>query len=344
MRAWLTHDFHDMRLEDCAVPDVPTGWALVRVLVVQPSITEVQLFRGVRSNGYDIVEARLSAGPQQLFGHEFSAEIVQIHSENAAGLRVGDRVSATHSRFGTIGRSFPGCFSELAVVPIDALAVLPEEVSDWVGAALQPVSSCVMNIRELGVTLGDSVVVFGQGVMGMAMAQAAKAAGADLVIGIDRRQDVLDVAMDVGVDATILADAESATDQVLDLTSGGADFVIEAAGGSPQVGLAGSTSVMDAIKSARIGGTVLSVAHYHEDVSLNFNFMRKRRLTYKFPPKLAGRSEMELAGRLAAEGKLKIDRMITHKLEGIEKLLEAFEITADKQKHGALNPAQVRFS
>jgi hypothetical protein len=36
--------------------------------------------------------------------------------------------------------------------------------------------------------------------------------------------------------------------------------------------------------------------------------------------------------------------MITHKLEGIEKIAESLEITANKAKHGALNPAQVRFA
>jgi hypothetical protein len=36
--------------------------------------------------------------------------------------------------------------------------------------------------------------------------------------------------------------------------------------------------------------------------------------------------------------------MITHKLEGIDKVRESLEITANKAKYGALNPAQVRFT
>ena len=51
-------------------------------------------------------------GPQQLFGHEFCAEIVDVDEKNQYGLRAGDRVGATHTHIGTIGRDFPGCFSE----------------------------------------------------------------------------------------------------------------------------------------------------------------------------------------------------------------------------------------
>lgn len=36
--------------------------------------------------------------------------------------------------------------------------------------------------------------------------------------------------------------------------------------------------------------------------------------------------------------------MITHKLEGIEKIPQALEMTGNKPKYGMLNPAQVRFS
>lgn len=67
-------------------------------------------------------------------------------------------------------------------------------------------------------------------------------------------------------------------------------------------------------------------------------------VTYMFPPELAHPKEMVLAARLVAQKRIRIDPMITHKLEGIEKMAQALEITANKSKYGALNPAQVRFS
>lgn len=345
MQAWVTYGFNDMRLEEVPRPERQPGWAIVRTRVVQPSITEVQLFYGERSNSYDKVTKMLGKGPQQLFGHEFCAEIVEIDSKNEFGLSVSDRVAATHTETGTIGRDFPGCFSEYACVPPDALAKVPDEISDWEVAALQPLSSCVHNIQTLGVTLGDTVLVLGQGVMGLNSAQAAKAAGADTVIGVDRRDDILELAARLGTDITINASKQDVVAAVMELTRGsGVPFVIEAASGSPKMGLSGGSTVSDAVACVAKGGKILSIPHFHEPVTLDFNVLRAKRVTYMFPPELASPKEMVLAARLVAQKRITLDPMITHKLEGIQKLLEAIEITGNKTKYGALNPAQVRFS
>jgi len=345
MRGWVTYAFNDMRLEKLAEPKCEPGWAVLKTKVVQPSVTEVQLFYGERSNSYDKVKNKLAKGPLPLFGHEFCAEIVEIEQDNDYGLAVGDRVGATHTEIGTIGRDFPGLFSEYAAVPLDALAKIPEGISDWEVSALQPLTSCVHNIQVLGITLGDTVLVLGQGVMGLNSAQAAKAAGADTVIGTDRRPEILELASRLGVDVTIDASKENVVEAVMELTDGeGVPFVIEAASGSPQMGLSGGTTVNEAVACVAPGGTVLSIPHFHEPVTLDFNYLRAKRVTYMFPPELAAPDEMMLAARLVAQKRIDIDSMITHKLEGIEKMLEALDITANKGKYGALNPAQVKFS
>ena len=74
---------------------------------------------------------------------------------------------------------------------------------------MQPLTSCVHNIQVLGVTLGDTVLVLGQGVMGLNSAQAAKAAGADTVIGTDMRPEILEMAKELGIDVTIDASKEN---------------------------------------------------------------------------------------------------------------------------------------
>jgi threonine dehydrogenase-like Zn-dependent dehydrogenase len=345
IRGWLTYGFNEMQLEEVPYPQLKAGWAVVKTAVVQPSITEVQLFYGERSNSYDKVKNALAKGPQQLFGHEFCAEIVEVDEKNQYGLRVGDRVGATHTHMGTIGRDFPGCFSEYAAIPLDALAKMPDGVTDWEIAAIQPLTSCIFDVKALGVTLGDSVLVLGQGVMGLNSAQAAKAAGADTVIGVDRRDDILELAKTLGVDITINAAKQNVVEAVMDITRGkGVPHVIEAASGSPRMGLSGGSTVTDAVACVAAGGKILSIPHFHQPVTLDFNYLRAKRVTYMFPPELASPKDMALAARLIAQKRIKIDPMITHKLDGIEKILESLEITANKSKYGALNPAQVRFA
>ena len=345
VKGWLTYAFSDMRLEAVPYPDLNPGWAIVKTKVVQPSVTEVQLFYGERSNSYDKVKKALTQGPRQLFGHEFCAEIVEVDEKNPYGLRAGDRVGATHTHIGTIGRDFAGCFSEYASIPLDALAKMPDGVSDWEVAAIQPLTSCIFDVKALGVTLGDTVLILGQGVMGLNSAQAAKAAGADTVIGVDRRDDILEMARKLGVDITINAAKQNVVEAVMEITHGrGVPHVIEAASGSPKMGLSGGSTVTDAVACVAAGGKILSIPHFHEPVTLDFNYLRAKRVTYMFPPELAAPKDMVLAARLIAQKRIKIDPMITHKLEGIEKISESLEITANKAKYGALNPAQVRFA
>ena len=345
MKGWVTYAFNDMRLEEVPCPECKPGWAVVKTKVVQPSITEVQLFYGERSNSFDHIKKRLAEGPQLLFGHEFCAEIVEIDVDNGFGLSSGDRVGATHTELGSIGRHFPGCFSEYAALPVDALAKIPDGISDWEVAALQPLTSCVHNIQLLGVTLGDAVLILGQGVMGLNSAQAAKAAGADTVIGTDQRSEILDLAAKLGADVTINASKQDVVEAVMDLTHGqGVPIVIEAASGSPKMGLSGGSTVSEAVACVAKGGKILSIPHFHQPVTLDFNVLRSKRVTYMFPAELAHPKEMVLAARLVAQKRIRLDPMITHKLEGIEKIMEAIEITANKPKYNALNPAQVRFS
>jgi threonine dehydrogenase-like Zn-dependent dehydrogenase len=345
VRGWVTHAFNEIRLEEVPYPQLRPGWAIVKTKVVQPSVTEVQLFYGERSNSYDKVKKALTRGPQQLFGHEFCAEIVEVDAKNEYGLREGDRVGATHTHVGTIGRDFPGCFSEYAAVPLDALAKMPQGVSDWEVAAIQPLTSCIFNVQALRITLGDIVLILGQGVMGLNCTQAAKAAGADTVIGVDRRDDILEMARKLGTDITINAAKENVVERVMEITGGkGAPFVIEAASGSPKMGLSGGSTVTDAVACVASGGKILSIPHFHEPVTLDFNYLRAKKVTYMFPPELATPKQMVLAARLIAQKRINIDPMITHKLNGMEKIPESLEITANKAKYGALNPAQVRFA
>src|SRR5262245_1849191 len=226
-----------MRLEEVPYPELKPGWSIVKTKVVHPSVTEVQLFYGERSNSYDKVKKALTKGPQQLFGHEFCAEIVDVDEKNQYGLRAGDRVGVTHTHIGTIGLDSPGCFPKYASIPPEPLARFPGGVTDWEVAAIQPLTSCIFDVTALG----DTVLVLGQGVMGLNCTQVAKAAGADTVIGVDRRDDILQMAQKLGADITINAAKENVVERVMELTDGqGVPFVIEAASGSPKMGLSGA--------------------------------------------------------------------------------------------------------
>ena len=66
-------------------------------------------------------------------------------------------------------------------------------------------------------------------------------------------------------------------------------------------------------------------------------------LRYLFPD-ISTLGHLEYTVRLVATGRVHVKPTITHVLNGIESVPQAFEITANKGKYRAVNPAQVMFA
>jgi hypothetical protein len=73
---------------------------------------------------------------------------------------------------------------------------------------------------------------------------------------------------------------------------------------------------------------------------LNVDLLRERSLRYLFPD-ISTQVHLEHTVRLVASGRVRLAATITHLLSGIESVPQAFEITANKGKYKAINPAQV---
>ena len=359
MRAWRFYGFNDMRLDDIPEPVCRAGHVLVEPLYVQPSVTEAQLAFGIRTLAYEKIKRRLETeAPVQLFGHEFSARIVEV-GPGVSGFAPGDRVAAraklpcgecslcrterTHlCRSGPIiGFQLPGCFSERAILPENALVRLDERISDGEGACLQSLSDSVASVETAGIQIGDSIVVFGQGSMGLECMQIARLSGAGLVITVDVRDEACRVSRELGADHALNATQIDVVTAIRDLTGGnGADVVFECAGGSPKQGLAGQKTVMQAVDAVRSGGKIIGVSWFGQPFEIDIDTLRERSLRYLFPD-ISTRGHLEHTVHLVASGRVRLKPTITHVLQGIEKVPEAFEITANKGKYKAINPAQV---
>jgi hypothetical protein len=128
---------------------------------------------------------------------------------------------------------------------------------------------------------------------------------------------------------------------IRDLTGGtGADVVFECAGGSPKQGLAGTKTLRQAIEAVRSGGKLIGVSWFGGPFELDVDALRERSLRYLFPD-ISTQAHLEHTVRLVATGRVSLRPVITHVLAGIESVPQAFEITANKGKYHAINPAQV---
>src|SRR5262245_49907986 len=281
MRAWRFYGFNDLRLDEIPQPACRPGHVIVEPLYVQPSVTEAQLAFGIRTLAYEKIKRRLETeAPVQLFGHEFSARIVEVGpgvTEYAPGDRVAARAklpcgecslcrterSHLCRRGPIIGFQLPGCFSERAILPENALVKLDDRISDSEGACMQCLSDSVASVETAESGIGDAIVVCAQGSMGLECIQIARLSGAGQVITVDVRDEACRVSKELGADHALNAAKDDPVVAIRDLTGGnGADIVFECAGGSPKQGLAGQKTVTQAVDAVRSGGKIIGVSWF----------------------------------------------------------------------------------
>ena len=359
MKAWRFYNFNDMRLDDIPEPACAPNHVLAQPLCVQPSVTEAQLAQGIPTLAYDRVKRRLETeAPIQLFGHEFCARILEV-GRNVSRFHVGDRIAARAKlpcgdcplcqsersdlcRQGpVIGFDLPGCFSEVASLPAIALVKVDDKISDSEAACLQSLSDSVAAVETAQLCMGDTVVILGQGSMGLECLQIARLSGAGLIITVDVRDESCNISRELGADHALNATQCDIVTAIQDLTGGnGADVVFECAGGSPKQGMAGHQTLLQAIEAVRSGGKIIGVSWFGGPLPLNIDRMRERSLRYLFPD-ISTQAHLEHTVRVVATGRVRLKPTITHIFSGIESVPQAFEVTANKGMHKAINPAQV---
>jgi aryl-alcohol dehydrogenase len=154
---------------------------------------------------------------QYFFGSNF---LGQRRDGSTALSRAGQAVR--HNFFGQ------SSFATYCLCSEQNLVKVPSTVSDELfellgplGCGLQTGAGAVINV--LKPQLGESLVVFGTGAVGMAGLMAARAIGAATLIAVDRVPERLDLALQLGATHTVLADGQTdVVARIREITGGGA--------------------------------------------------------------------------------------------------------------------------
>ncbi len=288
MRASVYHGPRDIRVED--VPDAtirePTD-ALVRVTHACICGSDLWPYRG---------ELEIyGAGPART-GHEFMGVVEEVGSE-VRTLRPGQRVIApfafsdgtcdycraglqTSCRAGGYwGGQDDGGQGEAVRAPLadGTLVPMPEDADlsdDRLARALATLTDVMgtghHGALASGMGTGGTVVVVGDGAVGLCAVLAARRLGAERVIVLGHHADRLEIARGFGATDVVEERGDEAVERVRELTGGGAPHVVEC------VGTAGSFAT--AIGSARPGGAVGHVGVPADPVNLLDVHMRNVRL------------------------------------------------------------------
>jgi alcohol dehydrogenase len=155
------------------------------------------------------------------------------------------------------GNTIDGCQAEYVLVP-DAqanLAKIPNGLTDEEVLLCPDIMSTGFSAAERGhVRLGDSVVVFAQGPIGLCATAGARLAGASLIIAVDSVPQRLEFARRMGADVVLNHKEQDVVVEIKRLTEGGADVAIEALGQAQ--------TFENGLRSIRPGGTLSSLGVY----------------------------------------------------------------------------------
>jgi len=160
-----------------------------------------------------------------------------------------------------VGVSRDGGFAEKVTVPARVVYDIADMPFD-IAAFIEPLSCVVYGLQRVQPSIGDRVLIFGGGPIGLLLMQAFRRAGAAEVVVTDLQQDRLDLAQKLGAERTILADADQA-DKLLSDAPLGYDIVVDATG-VPTV----TTKCFDYVTK---GGKVLLFGVCPDDATIPFS-------------------------------------------------------------------------
>ena len=233
------------------------------------------------------------------------------------------------SRFSYKGQTiyhYMGCstFSNFTVLPEIAVAKIrtdaPFDKACYVGCGVTTGVGAVTNTAK--VQVGDNVVVFGLGGIGLNVLQGARMAGADKIIGVDINDSKKEWGEKFGM--THFVNPKNTKDvvaEIVELTDGGADYSFDCTG---------NTDVMrQALECCHRGwGTsiIIGVAEAGKEISTRpFQLVTGRNWRGTAFGGAKGRTDVPKIVDWYMNGKIQIDPMITHVM-GLEKINDAFDL------------------
>lgn len=195
-----------------------------------------------------------------------------------------------------------GAFAEYVAVPERILYKLPDDVSFEQAAMVEPVSIAVHAVELTPVSLNDTAVVVGSGMIGLLLIQALRTAGCGRIIAVDIEQRKLELASQLGADDVLRADRVDVPEEVCKLTDNrGAELAFEVVGNTQ--------AVNTAILSLKKGGTLTLIGNLAAHVEIPLQVAISRQITVQ--GSCASCGEYPACLDMIANGKINVDVLIS---------------------------------
>ena len=340
MRATVFHAAKDIRVEEVPRPHAGVGEAVIRITLTTICGTDLHIVRG-----------EYPVRPGLVIGHE-PVGVIEELGDGVAGYKIGDRVlvgaitpcgqcraclSGQLAQCGhghgyeaiggwRFGNTINGAQAEYLLVPYAQanLAKIPDELTDEQVVLLADIASTGFSGAESGdVRLGDSVVVFAQGPIGLCATAGAKLMGASLIIGVESDPTRTAMARKMGADVVLNQNEVDVISEVKRLTDGGADVAIEALGIQE--------TFENSLRCLRPGGTLSSLGVYSGKLQVPYDAFAAGIGDYKIVTTLCpgGKERMRRLMNLVQSGRFDPTPLITHRFS-LDDIVEAYHIFGDR--------------
>jgi threonine 3-dehydrogenase len=270
-------------MEDVPVPTIKENEVLIKIRKTSICGTDVHIY-----NWDAWAQSRVPV--PLVIGHEFSGVSAKV-GKDVKGLKEGDRVSGEGhitcglcrgcrmgkkhlcSQVRGVGYDCQGCFAEYFALPAENVFPLPDDVSDELGAILDPFGNAMHTALSCDL-VGEDVLITGAGPVGLMGAAIAKKAGARYVVVTDLNDYRLDVAKKLGATRTVNVGRESLRKVMEELgIQEGFTAGLEMSGAS-----AGLNSMLEAMQP---GGQVALLGILPPGTIINWNIVIFNMLTLK---------------------------------------------------------------
>ena len=347
-----------IELADKPIPDVGPNDALVRITTTTICGTDVHILKGeypvakgltVGHEPVGVIEKLGSAvqgyqeGQRVIAGAicpNFNSYAAQdgYPSQDGSYL-VPQGLCGCHGYKATAGWRFgnliDGTQAEYVLVP-DAqgnLAPIPDGLTDeQVLMCPDIMSTGFKGAENANIRIGDTVVVFAQGPIGLCATAGARLVGATTIIAVDGNDHRLGIAKKLGADVALNFRNVDVVDEVMKLTGGkGADSSIEALGTQ--------ATFEQSMKVLKPGGTLSSLGVYAEDLKIPLAQFASGLGDHTIRTSLCpgGKERMRRLMNVIAAERLDLGVLVTHQRK-LDDIAEAYDLFAN-QRDGVLKIA-----
>ena len=340
MRATVFRGVNDIAVEEVPRPHAGFGQAVIRVTLTTICGTDLHIVRG-----------EYPVKPGLVIGHE-PVGVIEELGPGVTGFEIGERVlvgaitpcgqcraclSGHLSQCGhgggyqaiggwQFGNTINGAQAEYLLVPYAQanLTRIPDQLTDEQAVLLADIASTGISGAEAApVRIGDAVVVFAQGPIGLCATAGAKLMGASLIIGVDGDEKRLAMALRMGADVVLDYRAVDVVAEVKRLSGDGADVAIEALGTQ--------STFENALRSLRPGGTLSSLGVYSGKLQMPYDAFAAGLGDHRIITTLCpgGKERMRRLLNLVQSGRFDPTPLITHRFS-LDQITDAYQLFGER--------------